>query len=159
MNFAAHAISYHESGDRDMTPNLSLERNQNWSLMAMQPSAPLGTGGQTLDIYQSASSVPNLGLAQHAPPELQEALTKQRPETMDDSHILDERTGHVQEDVTRKTNWTQYPNEDDWEQHKPKIIDLYGETTLKEVMATMKRDHDFKARYASGCTFPLRMRH
>ena len=127
--------------------------------MAMHPSAPLGTGGQTLDIYQSASSVPNLSLAQHAPPELQEALTQQRPATSDDSHILDEQSGHVQEDVTRKTDWTQYPNEDNWEQHKPKIIDLYRKTTLKEVMATMKRDHDFKARYESGCTCPLRLRH
>ena len=159
MNSAAHAISYHEPGDCDLAPALSFEINQDWSSVAMQTPAPPETGRQNLDVYQSAGFVPNLSLAQHAPPELQEALTHQRSEMLDDSHTFDEQSGHVLEDVAKKTDWTQYPNEDDWEQHKPKIVNLYRKVALKEVMATMKRDHDFKARYASGCTYPPRMRH
>ncbi len=146
MDFNAYAISYHESGDCDMAPALSFERNQDWSLMAVQPLAPPETGPQNLDVYQSASLGPNSSLTHHAPLELQEALTQRRSETLDDSYIIDEQSGHFQEDVTRQTDWTQYPNEDDWEQHKPKIIDLYRKVSLKEVMATMKRDHNFKAR-------------
>lgn len=157
MDSKTYAISYHESGDGGMAPDLSFEINQDWSLMVMQTPAPPGTGGQNLDVYQSASFVPNLSLA-HAPLELQEALTWRRFETLDDSYILDEQSGHVQEDVTGQTDWTQYPNEDDWEQHKPKIIALYQKMPLKEVMATMARD-GFKARYASGCTCSPRMRH
>ena len=159
MNFNAYAISYHESGDCEMAPALSFGRNQDWNLMVVQPPALPRTGAQNLDAYQTASLGPNSSLTQHAPLELQEALTQRRSETLDDFHILDEQSGHFQEDVTRQMDWTQHPNEDDWEQHKPKIIDLYRKVALKEVMATMKRDHNFKARYASGCTCPSRMRH
>ena len=147
MDSAAYAISYHESGGCDMTSALSFERNKDWSLMAIQSPTPPGTGAQNLEVYQSASLGPILSLA-HAPLELQEALTQQRPETLDDSHILDEQSGHIQDHVTRQTDWTQYAHEDDWEQHKPKIIELYRKMPLQDVMATMKCD-GFKARYAS----------
>ena len=158
MDSAVYAISYHESGDCDLAPALSFEINLDWSMMALQPPAPPGTGGVSLDVYQSASFVPNLSLAQHAPLELQEALTRQRSETLDDSHILDEQSGHIQEDVIMQIDRTAYPNEADWEQHKAKIRELYQKMPLKEVMATMKRD-GFKARYDSGCTCPPRIRH
>ena len=155
MNSNTCAISYHESGDYDMAPALSFGRNQDWSLMAVQPPAPpLGTEAQNLDVYQTASLGPNSSLTQHTPLELQEALTQRRSETLDDFYIINERFGHFQEDVTMQIDRTPYPNEDDWEQHKPKIVDLYRKVPLKEVMATMRRDHDFKARYESRCTFP-----
>ena len=158
MDSNADMISHHECGDSDMAPALSFERNQDWSLMAVRPPAPPGAGAQNLDVYQSRSLGPNLSLA-HAPLEPQGALTHRRFETLDDSHILDEQSDHIQEDVTSQTDWAQYPNEDDWEQHKPKIIDLYRKVALKKVMATMKRDHNFKARYEPNYTCPPRMRH
>ena len=158
MDSAAYANFYHEPGDYDMAPALSFERNQDWSLMVVQPPAPPGTGAQNLGVYQTASLGPNSSLTQYAPLELQEALTQRISETLDDSHILDEQSGHFQEDVTKRTDWTQHPNEDDWEQHKPKIIDLYQKVPLKEVMVAMKRD-GFKARYEFKCTCPPRMRH
>ena len=157
MDSAAYAISCHESDDCDMAPALSFERNQDWSLMAVQPRAPPDIRPQNLEIYQNASLRPNVSSA-HAPLELQEALTQRRPETLDDSHMVDEQSGHIQGDVTRQTDWTQYPNEDDWEQHKPKIIELYRKLPLQDVIATMKR-HGFKARYESIYTCPPRMRH
>ena len=147
MDYAAYAISYHESDDWAMAPALSFERNQDWSLMAVQPQAPPDIGPQNLEIYQNASLGPNVSSA-HAPLELQEALKQRRPETLDDSHIVDEQSGHIQGDATRQTDWTQYPNEDDWEQHKPKIIELYRKMPLTDVMAAMKHD-GLKARYAS----------
>ena len=159
MNSNAYAISYHASGGCDMAPALFFEGNQDWSLMAVQPPAPPGTGAQNLEVYQSASLGPNWSLTQHDPLELQEALTQRRPETLDGSYILDEQSDHFQEDVTLQIDRTPYPNEDDWEQHKPKITDLYRKVPLKEVMATMRRDHSFKARYESRRTCPPRMRH
>ena len=157
MDSSAYAISYHASGDYDMAP--AFARNQDWSLMAVQPPAPPGTEAQNLDVYQTASLGPNSSLTQNASPALQEALTQRRSETLDDIHVLNEQPGHVQEDVTRQTDWTPYPNEDDWEQHKPKIMDLYRKMPLKDVMATMKYDHSFNARYESRYTCPLRMSH
>lgn len=127
--------------------------------MTVQPPARPCTGAQNLDVYQSPSLGPNLSLTQHAPLELQEALTHRRSETLDDSYKINEQSGHFQEDVTMQIDRTPYPNEDNWEQHKPKIIDLYRKVPLKEVMATMKRDHNFNARYESRCTCPPRMRH
>lgn len=159
MDTNSYVISYHESGDDDMAPALSLERYQDWRLMAVQPPAPPETETQNLDVYQTASLSPSLSLTQHAHPELQETLTERRSAMVDDIHVLNEQSGHFQEDVTRQTDWTPYPNEDDWEQHKPKIIDLYQRMPLKDLMATMKRDHAFKARYGSRCTCPPRMRH
>ena len=126
--------------------------------MAMQPPAPPGTGGLNLGVYQSASFVPNLSLMQHDPLEPREASTWRRFEGLDDSHILDEQSGHIREDVIMQIDRTPYPNEDDWEQHKAKIIELYRKMPLKEVIATMKHD-GFKARYESGCTCPPRIRH
>ena len=152
-------ISYHESGNYDMALALIFERNQDWSLMAVQPPAPPGTEAQNLDVSQTASLDPNSRLTQHAPLELQKALTQRRSETLDDSYIINEQSGHFQEDVTMQIDRTPYPNEDDWEQHKPKIVDLYRKVPLKEVMATMRRDHDFKARYESTCSCPPQMRH
>ena len=159
MDSNAYAISYHESGDYDMAPALSFGRNQDWSLMAVQPPTPPGTEAQNLDVYQTANLGPNSSLTQHAPLELQEALTQRRSETLDDSYIINEQSGHFQEDVTMQIDRTPYPNEDDWEQHKPKIVDLYRKVPLKEVMATMRRDHSFKARYESTCSCPPQMRH
>ena len=158
MDSNAYAISYHESGDYGMAPALSFGRNQDWSLMAVQPPAPPETEAQSLDVYQTASLGPNSSLMQHDPPELQEALTQWRSGTLDDSYI-NERSGQFEEDVSMQIDRTPYPNEDDWEQHKPKIIDLYRKVPLKEVMATMRRDHSFKARYESTCSCPPQMRH
>lgn len=159
MDSNAYAISYHESGDYEMAPALSFGRNQDWSLTTVQPSTPPGTEAQNLDVYQTASLCPNSSLTQHAPRELQEALTQRRSETLDDSYIVTEQSGHFQEDVTMQIDGPPYPDEDDWEQHKPKIIDLYRKMPLKDLMATMKRDHSFKARYESRCTCPPRMGH
>ena len=146
MDFNAYAISYHESGDYDMAPALSSSRNQGWGLMAVQSPAPPETNAQNLDVYQTASLGPSLSLTQHAPLELQGALTQRRFETLDDSYMIKEQSCHFQEDVTMQIDRTPYPNEDDWEQHKPKMIDLYQKMPLKDLMATMKRDHAFKAR-------------
>ncbi len=159
MDSNAYAVSYHESADCDIAPALSPGRNQNWSLVAVQAPALPSTGAQNLDVYQTASLGPTSSLAQHALPVLQEALTQQNSETLDNSYVLSDQSGHFQEDVAVQMDWTQYPNEGDWEQHKPKIIDLYRKVGLKEVMATMKRDHNFKARYESKCTYPPQMRH
>ena len=158
MDSYAYEISYHESGDHDMAPASDSGRSHDWSLMAVQPPAPPGTEAQNLDVYQTASLDPNPSLIQHAPLELQ-ALTQRKFEMLDDSYIINEQSGHFEEYVAMQTDRTLYPNEDDWEQHKPKIIDLYRKMPLKDLMATMKRDHSFKARYESSCTCPLRMCH
>ena len=159
MDSNAYAMSYHEPGDYDMAPALSFGGNQDWSLMAEQPPAPPGTEAQNLDVYQTAILCQNSSLTQHAPLELQEASTQRNFEMLDDSYIINEHSGHFEEYVAMQTDRTLYPNEDDWEQHKPKIIDLYRKMPLKDLMATMKRDHSFKARYESSCTFPPRMSH
>ena len=159
MDSNAYAMSYHESDDYDMAPSLSFGGIQDWSLMAGQPPEPPGTEAQNLDVYQPASLGPNSSLTQHAPLGLQEALTQRRSETLDDPYIINEQSGHFQEDVTLQIDRTPYPNEGDWEQYKPKIIDLYPKMPLKDLMAIMKRDHSFKARYESSCTCPPRMSH
>lgn len=127
--------------------------------MAVQPPAPPGTEAQNLDVYQTASLGPSSSLMQHAPLELQEALTQRRSETLDDSYIINEQSGHFQQYVAVQTDRTLYPNEDDWEQHKPTIMGLYRKMPLKDLMATMKHDHSFKARYESRCTCTSPMRH
>lgn len=159
MDSNAYAISYPECGDYDMALALFFGGNQDWSLMAMQPPAPPETEAQNLDVYQTASLGPDSSLTQHAPPELQDALTQRRSGTLDNSYIMNEQSVHFQQDVTMQIERTPYPNEDDWEQHKPKIVDLYRKVPLKEVMATMRRDHSFKARYESTCSCPPQMRH
>ena len=158
MDSNAYAMSYHESDDYDMAPALSFGGIQDWSLMAVQPPQPPETEAQNLDVYQTAILGPNSSLTQHAPLELQGALTQRRSETLDDSYIMNEQSGHFEEDVTMQIDRTPYPNEDYWEQHKPKIIDLYRKMPLKDLMTTMKRDHRFKARYESRytCTSPMR---
>ena len=159
MDSNAYAICYHESSDYGMAPALSYGTDQGWSLIAVQPPAPPETEAQNLDVYQTASLGPKSSLTQHAPLELQEALTQRRSETLDDSYVINEQSGHFQEDVTMQIDRTPYPNEGDWEQHKPKIIDLYRKMPLKDLMATMKRDHSFKARYETRCTCSPPMSH
>ena len=157
MDSKAYAMPYHEPGDYDMAPALSFGGNHDWSLMTEQSLEPPGTEAQSLDLYQTASLGPSSRLMQHAPLGLQEALTQQRSEMLDDFYIINEQAGHFQEDGTTQIDRTPYPNDDDWEQYKPKIIELYRKMRLKDLMATMKRDHSFKARYEFSCTYPPRM--
>jgi len=37
------------------------------------------------------------------------------------------------------------PSEEAWAQHKAAILDLYSQKSLKIVMETMKKNHDFEA--------------
>ena len=126
--------------------------------MAVQPPTPPGTEAQNLDVYQTANLGPNSSLAHHNVV-LQETLTQQISTPMEHSYVLNEQPRYSQGGVIEPTDWTPYSDEDDWEQHKPKIIDLYRKMPLKDLMATMKRDHSFKARYESRCTCSPRMRH